>query len=105
MAVVKFNDVDEFLAELKLDAADVDRRVVRVTSRWRRCEPQPLQSLSVVATYVADGQVVLLECPCGTFFPDLPEGAEARNRCSKRREAIEAFATGLGLEVRAGVFE
>lgn len=107
MAIVKFNDIGEFLAELRLDAGEVQRKILRVTNRWRRVDTYPIQSLSVVATYVTevDGQLVFLESQCGEFMPDSAEAQRVRDTAEKRRASVEAFASGLGLEVRAGVFE
>lgn len=107
MATTKFNDVDDFLAELKLDAAagEVDRLIVRVTNRWRTVPGSPLHALAVVASYTVADQVVSLESNCGSFFPPMQEDEKAKATADKRRAAIELVAEKCGLQVRAGVFE
>ena len=105
MATVKFNDTDEFIEELRRDADAVDRKVLRLTFRYRLVDPSPMQSMAVVASAVIAGHVVELEDRCGTFFQQTREADEVRAAAKKRADAIRVAAEELGLEVRSGVFE
>lgn len=105
MAKVRFTDVDEFLAELRIDQDHIVRGIVRVTNRWKRADSLPLMSLTVVASFQTSDAVVLLESGCGSFMPGLGEEEQTRAVATKRREQIEALVKELGHEVRAGVFE
>jgi hypothetical protein len=105
MATVKFGDVGEFIEELKRDAANVERSIVRLTYRWRSADPSPIRSMSVVASAVIGGHIVTLEERCGSYFPDTSDAQEVAAAAAKKLGAIEAAAKELGLEVRAGVFE
>lgn len=107
MATAKFNDLDDFLGELKLDAAggEVDRLILRVVFRWQRSEPYPVHNLSLVASYATGGEAVRLEHRVGSFFPDSPEEKDVRALAAKHRERVEAVAAECGLSIRGGVFE
>lgn len=105
MPTVKFNDVDEFLTELKADAEHVDRDLIRITFRHRAEQSTPFRSIAVIASAVIGGHVVTLEARSGTFFGGSPEADTAKQEAQKAAAAIEAAAKELGMEVRAGVFE
>ena len=102
--VVKFTNADEWLDELRLDAGDADRKIVRVTCRRRG--QLIADALSVVASACIAGYLVSLEAQCGEYLmADGPDGLEVRARADALADRIRAEAVKLGLEVRAGVFE
>jgi hypothetical protein len=109
MATAKFNYVDDFLAELRLDAAagEVDRLILRVVNLWERPNGTlPITVLSVVASYTVGGEPVRLENRCGSFMSGVGDEEEkAKAVAVARREAIEAAAKECNLQVRGGVFE
>lgn len=107
MATAKFNDVDDFLSELRLDAAagEVDRLILRLVYRWKRVDPAPMQSLSLVASYATGSEPVRLEHLVGTHFPGDSEAKSHQAAGAARREKIEAVATECGLTIRGGVYE
>lgn len=105
MAAVKFNDLDEFIGELRRDAAEVERKILRVTVRHRTDGQMPIRSMAVVASAVVAGHVVTLQAPCGTYLPGTGEADGVSVAAKERLAALEAAAGELGLEVRAGVFE
>lgn len=106
MAVVKFNDTDEFIHELRRDAHEVDRKILRLTYRRRQDSGTlPILSLAVIASAVIAGHVVALDERCGTYIPQSGEWEKVKADADKKFDAIKAVAGELGLEVRAGVFE
>jgi hypothetical protein len=107
MVTVKFNDVDEFVANLRQDADLVERKLVRLTFRHKAADPTlPIRSMSLVASAVVGGQVVTLLTDCGSYMQGSADehgqvAAAARAAAGK----VEAVARELGLEVRPGVIE
>lgn len=100
---VNFNDPDEFLDEVRKDRDRIDRSILRLTVRRRYA--QPFVHIAVVATAVVCGTVVRLEQRIGeAFFGDeKADGLTARIQAAL--DKITEAAKGLGLEVRAGVYE
>ena len=101
---VKFTSADEFIADLRADGGLVERNILRVTHSWRFAPP--LTTLSVLATAVVGGQLVVLECRCGSYmFGDGPDGKETHDRAEMIMGKLRDLAAELKLEVRPGVFE
>lgn len=108
MATVRFNHEAEFLAELRLEAAAgrVDRKILRLTSRWRQGDPYPIRSLSVVASFsTGPGQVTVLERRVGSHFPDTNEARKDVEECDKVLAELNRAGAELGLELRHGSLE
>jgi hypothetical protein len=103
MTVVKFTNVAEFVAELRADAGLIDRGILRATHSWR--SSPPLTVLSVLATAVVAGRLVVLECRCGAYMFADTDGADAAGRAVATMTALRALAAELKLELRPGVFE
>src|SRR2546428_13523774 len=71
---VTFSSVEEFLAELALDAHLVEEGIVRVTLRYQHVKDAPLVDLSVVAGVVVGGKIVELRHQIGScFWPPPPK--------------------------------
>src|SRR3989442_4469203 len=71
---VTFSSVEEFLAELALDAHLVEEGIVRVTLRYQHVKDAPLVDLSVVAGVVVGGKIVEVRQQIGScFLPPSPE--------------------------------
>lgn len=69
MATVKFNDIEEFCAEMEKDASDIERRIVRTTTMTRTSSLSPnIRHIIALATYSVDGQVIRLESYCGDLW-------------------------------------
>jgi hypothetical protein len=100
---VGFNDPDEFLDEVRKDIDRIERKILRVTVRRRYA--QPFVHVAVVATAVVGNTAIHLEQRIGeAFFGD----EKADGLTTKTQAALDKIgeaAKGLGLEVRAGVFE
>jgi len=103
---VRFNVVEEFLEELRLDgeAGAIADGIVRVTKRRTLDGKLPgLEHLQVVATYVARSQVVTLERYVGLLYGSEHKDKRLWERADEIHSLIEQTAKELGLEVRAGV--
>jgi hypothetical protein len=100
---VKFNDLAEFLEEVRKDRDRIDRGILRLTVRRRYA--QPFVHVAVVATAVVGSTVVHLEHRIGeAFFGDeKADGLSARTQAAL--DNLTEAGKALGLEVRAGVFE
>lgn len=100
---VKFNDLAEFFEEVRKDRDRIDRGILRLTVRRRYA--QPFVHVAVVASAVIGNTVVHLEQRIGeAFFGD----EKADGLTTKTQAALDKLteeAKGLGLEVRAGVYE
>lgn len=106
--MVRFSRMDEFLEELRRDAALVDRRIVRVTVAATPSKLHPIEYFSVVATARVgeDKQLVRFERFVGDDL-GRDEGADVRKRAHALREelAAELARAPESFDVRAGVFE
>lgn len=103
---VRFNDVEEFLAELEHDRERIDRGIVRVTKTLTQTAQLPIQQLAVVATARVGDTVVRLERYCGDLWgKEFPQDAETHERAEKVMRKLEDACRGMGLEVRAGILE
>jgi hypothetical protein len=115
---VRFSTIEEFLAELQLDAPihDTsvggvwDEHILRVTRQYHPTPHVPLEHLFVLATCGIRGKVVELRQPCGQVMR-IPHGeSHALNEPVEARadallDDLRRAALALGLEVRAGVYE
>ena len=111
MITVKFNQVSEFLDELKLERER--KRVVgpiRLTTLYSRDKNiTSVRLLTVLATAVVDvdgcKQIIRLERFCGDLWGrgDLDNKTYENQR--KIYKEIEEKAQELNLEIRAGVYE
>jgi hypothetical protein len=100
---VKFNDLAEFLEEVRKDRDRIDRSILRLTVRRRYA--QPFVHVAVVATVVVGNTVIHLENRIGeAFFGDeKADGLTAKTQAAL--DKLTEAAKGLGLDVRAGVCE
>jgi hypothetical protein len=100
---VSFNDPDEFLEEVRRDKDKIARGILRLTVRRRYGEP--FVTVSVVATIVIEGTVVKLEHRVGEAFVGDEKAHGLATKTQAILDKISDAAKGLGLEVRAGVYE
>jgi hypothetical protein len=106
MIVVRFNDPEEYLAELGHDCERIDRGIVRLTQSVNPIAQPPIRHLSVVATARVGDTVVRLECFCGELWgKEFPQDAETVASAKAVMKRIEEACQALELEVRAGIFE
>ena len=99
---VKFNDPDEFMAELTADRGIVERNIVRLTTRTQTNGSMPLWAYFVLATYLANGHVVELSKWMGNAMTGEREPGLAANALI---EDLSKRISDLGFEIRAGVYE
>src|SRR2546425_10854999 len=82
--------VEEFLAELALDAHLVEEGIVRVTLRYQHVKDAPLVDLSVVAGVVVGGKIVELRQQIGRcFWP--PSTEQDKTLQTKARRCVTGF--------------
>lgn len=104
MTTVKFNDLSEFLTELKLVAVKIEGKILRLTCGHRT--EYPMTALSVLATALVGNVIVRLENCCGHFLmSESSEAEQVREAVKTRSKLVEMAAKELGLEVRAGTYE
>lgn len=103
MVTVKFNDVAEFLDELKRDAAEVQRKILRCTFSFRRGNSMPIEVMYVMVTYMVFDQLVMLEHRCGEWMTGTSDQETVRGTAIAIKDKIDAAANELGLELRAGL--
>ena len=103
---VKCSVVEEFLAELALDAHLVEEGIVRVTLRYQHLKDAPLVDLSVVAGVVVGGKIVELRHQIGSCFwpPSTEQDKTLQTKAREVRDRLVVKAQELHLVVRAGVF-
>lgn len=118
---VLFNDVEEFLEELRADTTpplpiegpdptNVERKILRLTNQLTTTNSFPIRNLSIVAAYrLQSGEVVRLERFVGQVLQSRGAGPNADEavygQAEGIRNVIEKTATERGLEVRAGKME
>lgn len=100
---VNFNDLDEFLEEVRTDSDQIDRRILRVTLRRRYA--QPFVHVAVVATAVVGNTMVHLEHRIGDAFFGDEKTTGLKTKVQSALDKLTDAAKTLGLEVRAGVYE
>jgi hypothetical protein len=107
--IVRFNDVNEFIEEIQLDLAQIDRGIVQVTKAVSLTATPPLRHLAVVATARIGDTVVRLDHFCGELWEErATEGshdAKIYARAEELMKRIEIAARSSSLEVRAGIVE
>ena len=103
---VTFSVVEEFLAELALDAHLVEEGIVRVTLRYQHVKDAPLVDLSVVAGVVVGGKIVEVRQQIGSCFwpPSTEQDNTLQTKAREVRNRLVVKAQELNLIVRAGVF-
>lgn len=101
--VVSFHDLEEYLAELRLDKDRIDRGVLRVTVRRRY--GNPFVTVSIVATATVDGVLVKLEHRIGESFAGDEKTNGLTDKAQTTLDTLTEAGKSLGLDVRAGVFE
>jgi hypothetical protein len=104
MIFVRFTNADEFLDELRAEAGRIEDKVVRVVCSRRAVPGHTI--FRVIATVLVAGRIVRLDRECGEFmFPDSDESRAVIDQTNAIAQTIRTVATGLGLEVRTGVYE
>ncbi len=108
MLKVKFNSVQEFCQELKKDAANVDRGIIRTTKLTQMSTMSPnIHYVFALASYSIQGQIVEFKKFCGDIWgvnKDADE--EVYEKAEKILKEIEDLVQGIqGVDVRAGVME
>src|SRR5262245_61544768 len=103
---VTFSSVEEFLAELALDAHLVEDGIVRVTLRYQPVPDAPLVDLSVVAGVIVAGKIIEVHHQIGNcFWPPSPDQDKTLQTTAwEIRDRIVCTVRELHLSVRAGVF-
>src|SRR5262245_4942634 len=103
---VTFSSVEEFVAELALDAHLVEDGIVRVTLRYQPVPDAPLVALSVVAGVVISGKIVEVHHQIGNCFwpPATDQDKTLQTTAREVRDRIVSTVRELNISVRAGVF-
>lgn len=104
--MILFHSAEEYIAEMLLDAAAVDPKIVRLTREYKSSSNVPFWSLNVIATHRLHGELVFLRAyigsvvmPSSPAFNTKPE-AWATLVCKQISDAAER----VGLLVRRGSF-
>lgn len=110
MALVKFNDPDEFIEELKKERGNIRLNIVRLTNRWTPIpNVAPIRALSVIATaQVTHGithDIIRLEKYCGNIWDIGEEDKDTYDRAKQIHDKVEKACQELEIEVRAGIVE
>lgn len=107
MAIVKFNAVEEFCAEIENDAQEIDRRIVRTTDVSRISSMTPnIRHILAVASYSVGEQVVRLECYCGDVWGINQEmDKKVFEKAEQIHQTVASTCEALELQNRAGVLE
>lgn len=103
MIAARFNDVQEFLADLRADRELIDRDLVRLTLRRGTVKPA-FQTLRVVASAVVAGHLVVLETFPMEYMRGMDSEAAAWKKARDDADVIQTAAEAMGLSVRPGVF-
>lgn len=107
--LIKFNDIHEFLHELRTDYGSRQHRggILRLT-HVRRADADGICHLSVVATITSrsePGAIIRLERPCGELWGLNSPDDKTRGRADEAASMIRNHCAELGIEVRAGMLE
>ena len=107
MAIVQFNSVQEFLAELTADLSKLDRKLVRVTNLYQQSTQMPvIQYVSVVATTRVETDIIRLDVYCGEMWSaDTQHNAPVVKKVEAIQQHLRASCEQLGIEVRAGLWK
>lgn len=101
---VRFTSTGDFCEELVADAQKVDRGIVRLS--FRTTHGVPMRSLALVASYVAAGNIVILERRCGDYmFPNDEQHKKVAEYAEQQAGLIRQACAGVSLEIRGGVYE
>jgi len=106
MITVSFNQVDEFVKELKQsNEFEILKHTVRLTRLYRRDGTLPIQRVSIVATFVTSSWLVRLDQHIGQVWGNKSqEDAAVEMLCQKAVAEIEKQCAEQNLIVTAGVF-
>lgn len=106
---VKFNQVEEFCAELEKDAEGgvIDRRIVRCSSLWEASKLSlNIHHVSFLATYSVREEVIELRRYCGDIWRINQENdKKVLDKAEQIGKIIEEVCRRHKLEVRAGYIE
>ncbi len=107
MAIVQFNNVEEFLAELTADLDTLDRHLVRVTNLYQQSTQMPvIQYVSVIATARVATDIIRLDVYCGELWNvDTQHNAPVLKKVEAVQQHLRASCAQLGIEVRAGLWK
>lgn len=110
MSLVKFNDPDEFLAELERDRAWIEDDIVRVTQQLTPAGAPHLHRLAVVATAIVRTPtdrrtIVQLVAVQGTYIDDTPEKNKIQKLAAGLLTRIDEELTKMDCDIRAGVYQ
>ena len=107
MAIVQFNNVEEFLAELTADVEKLDRHLVRVTNLYQQSKQMSvMQYVSVVATAHVATDIIRLDVYCGDVWNgDSHHNAPVLKKVEAVQQHLRASCTQLGIEIRAGLWK
>ena len=107
MAIVQFNNTEEFLAELTADLVQLDPKLVRVTNCYQHSTQTPIiQYVSVVATARVSADILRLDVFCGEVWNvDTQHNTPVWKKVEAVQHQLRASCAQLGLEVRAGLWK
>jgi hypothetical protein len=102
MITVRFNDPEEFAAELAREKPS--NGLLRLTQQFERSKMSPyIAYVSVLGSFLRDGEIVSLRRYCGDHWQN--GDRKALDRAQDVMRDLEDVAKRLGIEVRAGVYE
>lgn len=105
--VVVFNSIEEFIEEMRKDAAVLAIRsgIVRATANYKATAISPnIRNVILTANYEARDQIIRLERHCGQVWVGIEskESDDTRRRWDDGMARIVAAAAELGVDLRAG---
>jgi hypothetical protein len=109
MIAARFSEADDFVAELKLDASHIERKIVRVTYLSTPTE-SGLTAVTVEATAIVAGddgrpdRLLMLRIYCGDLWQIDTQDAPVRERAGRIIRKVQSGADHAGLEVRGGTW-
>jgi hypothetical protein len=107
MIIVRFNDPEEFAAELT--RGKPKNGILRVMKEFKYSGRANTRHISVLSSFIryddpaGNGEIIKLDNYCGEYWPN--GDRKALDRAEDAIRDLEDAAKRLGIEVRAGVYE
>jgi len=113
MYLVKINQVDEFIEEIRKECqpeqmlSNIEGNIIRLTMLYTQSKLSPnIHLVEVISNFVVRDSAVQLSRFCGDIWNINNENDQkTMDKANECTEQIEAVAKELGLEVRSGTIE
>jgi hypothetical protein len=102
-AYIDFRMPHLFVEEIELSAEEIDSKIVRVGSLWKRDHANPhCDHVFVMATAIQGDLVLRLTHPVGTMRGVASEDKKVEDKAGKIEKDLEKQLTEIGMDVRSG---